>query len=161
VHQRKHKQEFIYKCQEKRCKKQFTDLASLRYHEKKHKRILNLQDKEEEENKNRFYECKHKNCNKKFKSLKDFRNHHNRYAPYCALDKHDLKSALGKTKAKLKQMRKQNQVLRKALKEQGIDPAKLLKKEKKEEKEGPEEPDLDEHFGKDEDEFDAFFKTDF
>jgi len=70
---------------------------------------------EGKEQKEKIHECHHKDCGKKFESLKQLEVHHDRYSKYCAAIKRDLRIKLSKSKAKIKQMRKENGVLKRLL----------------------------------------------
>lgn len=61
--------------------------------------------------------------------MRDLSIHHDRYSKYCALEKNELRQKVGKTKAKLKQLRKQNLVLKRLLIQNNIRFQNTLKKE--------------------------------
>ncbi|CDW80186.1 zinc finger protein 175 [Stylonychia lemnae] len=127
IHNRRHEKIYSVKCNQRGCKKTFTNLALRNYHIKKaHIMILKANQNGEENQK--AIQCDHKDCGKKFDTIRLWEIHHNRYSKYCAAQKHKLRSKLGKTKTKLKQMRKQNLMLKKILLKSGQNYEKELKK---------------------------------
>lgn len=61
--------------------------------------------------------------------MRDLSIHHDRYSKYCALEKNELRQKVGKTKGKLKQLRKQNLILKRLLVQNNISYQNALKKE--------------------------------
>eukprot|EP00347_Sterkiella_histriomuscorum_P017120 403350586 len=152
IHQRQHDKVYPVKCNHRGCTQKFTNIAARNYHIKKaHVMILkafqnpNAADSVQEEHKhldqqNRNQQqktgklmCNHKGCYQTFDSIRQAEVHHNRYSKYCAVQKHQLRTKYNKSKAKLKQMRKQNLILKKLLKKHNIDVEREMRKLSKEE----------------------------